>query len=405
MKCYASDYCQKDKSSCSDVCGGYRVLRALYNLSRIPERYRYTIALKPENGEDLEAFTKLDNYKNDVLSMVDEGRGLYIWGKSTGNGKTSWACKIMSYFFRKIAFNTGLENEGLYIFLPTFLEDLRDNYDNKDKTYEAGTVHCYTCGYTADLPQFVADLLGLSSPVEGFKWLVNQYNYQTEERELPDLDMYRGSTAKSSVLEESLVKQYTQNLLQSEEACRYLHKRRIANWVLEAYELGFDPEDKTVLFPVRGMDGKVIFYKGRSIAGKHFYNAKEIDKTSVVFGLWEILNGSFSWGTSDQIEEVWITESEIDALSLISYGVPAVAIMGSHISEDQCKELERTPFRRFVLATDNDDAGRKGASQIKRLLIPKGFRFINLKWHTSLKDINDLVKEYGDGWKDHLTGY
>lgn len=38
MKCYASDYCQKDKSSCSDVCGGYRVLRALYNLSRIPER-------------------------------------------------------------------------------------------------------------------------------------------------------------------------------------------------------------------------------------------------------------------------------------------------------------------------------------------------------------------------------
>ena len=197
----------------------------------------------------------------------------------------------------------------------------------KDKTYEAGTVHCYTCGYTADLPQFVADLLGLSSPVEGFKWLVNQYNYQTEERELQDLDMYRGSTAKSSVLEESLVKQYTQNLLQSEEACRYLHKRRIANWVLEAYELGFDPEDKTVLFPVRGMDGKVIFYKGRSIAGKHFYNAKEVDKTSAVFGLWEILNGSFSWGTSDQIEEVWITESEIDALSLISYGVPAVEKM------------------------------------------------------------------------------
>lgn len=91
----------------------------------------------------------------------------------------------------------------------------------KDKTYEAGTVHCYTCGYTADLPQFVADLLGLSSPVEGFKWLVNQYNYQTEERELPDLDMYRGCTAKSSVLEESLVKQYTQNLLQSEEACSF----------------------------------------------------------------------------------------------------------------------------------------------------------------------------------------
>lgn len=26
-----------------------------------------------------------------------------------------------------------------------------------DKTYEAGTVHCYTCGYTADLPTFISD--------------------------------------------------------------------------------------------------------------------------------------------------------------------------------------------------------------------------------------------------------
>lgn len=127
MKCYASDYCQKDKSSCSDVCGGYRVLRALYNLSRIPERYRYTIALKPENGEDLEAFTTLDNYKNDVLSMVDEGRGLYIWGKSTGNGKTSWACKIMSYFFRKI---TQLQQKsGFIVVTPDDFEGRKPNVD------------------------------------------------------------------------------------------------------------------------------------------------------------------------------------------------------------------------------------------------------------------------------------
>lgn len=139
---------------------------------------------------------------------------------------------------------------------------------------------------------------------------------------LADLDMYRGSTAKSSVLEESLVKQYTQNLLQSEEACRYLHKRRIANWVLEAYELGFDPEDKTVLFPVRDMDGKVIFYKGRSIAGKHFYNAKEVDKTSVVFGLWEILNGSFSWGTADQIGGICLHYTSSTA-SGVAYGCKA----------------------------------------------------------------------------------
>lgn len=135
MRCFAEGYCQKDRSACSELCGGYRVLRALFNLSRIPERYRYNIVLEATK-EDLPAFEALNAYKEAVLEKVEAGEGLYIWGKSTGCGKTSWACKIMSHYFRKIAFTTGLENEGLYIFLPTFLEDLRDNYDNKDSDFE-----------------------------------------------------------------------------------------------------------------------------------------------------------------------------------------------------------------------------------------------------------------------------
>ena len=135
MRCFAESYCAKDRSACSELCGGYRVLRALYNLSRIPEKYRYSIVLEA-NMNDLPAFEALNEYKEAVLEKVANGDGLYIWGKSTGCGKTSWACKIMGYYFRKIAFTTGLENEGLYIFLPTFLEDLRDNYDNKDPDFE-----------------------------------------------------------------------------------------------------------------------------------------------------------------------------------------------------------------------------------------------------------------------------
>ena len=123
MKCYADSYCKKDRSECSELCGGYRVLRALYTLSRIPVRYQYNIALKPE-PKDVKAFEGLNDFKENVIKNV------------TGSGKTSWACKIMSHYFRKIAFNSGLENEGLYIFLPTFLEDLRNSYDNPDPDFE-----------------------------------------------------------------------------------------------------------------------------------------------------------------------------------------------------------------------------------------------------------------------------
>lgn len=273
------------------------------------------------------------------------------------------------------------------------------------KHYEAGTAHCFTCGYTADLPQFVADTLGFRNALEGYKWLVSRYNYSTKERSPLELNLYRGQDRKASSMDEELVDRYHKALLESEEACEYLNRRKLESWVIYAYKLGFDPEDSTVLFPVRGMDGKVAFYKGRSITGKHFYNAKDVDKSSKVFGLYELCTGSFSKDLVPPEAEIWITESEIDALSIIGYGKYAVALMGSHISEEQCKELEKSPFRRFVLATDNDDAGRKGASQIKRMLIPKGFRFTNLQWKTDLKDINDLVKKYGDSWMDYLTGY
>ncbi|AVM69748.1 DNA primase [Lachnospiraceae bacterium oral taxon 500] len=273
------------------------------------------------------------------------------------------------------------------------------------KTYEAGTVHCFTCGYTADLPQFTADMLRLRNSLEGYKWLVGRYNYSTKEREPLQLNLYRGEEKSTSSMDEELEEKYTQALLDSPEACEYLHKRKIANWILPAFRLGFDGDDSTILFPVRSMDGKIAFYKGRSIKGKHFYNAKDIDKSSKVFGLWELCNGHFESGIATSESEIWLTESEIDALTLISYGKYAVAIMGSHISDEQCRELERAPFRKYILATDNDEAGRKGAQQIKRLLIPKGFRFTNLKWNTQLKDINDLAKEYGGSLFDYLTGY
>lgn len=130
MKCYAEKYCKKPKTECSGYCDAYRLLRALYKLSRIPERYCYNIPLVPDRA-DLPAFESLKNYMDHVEENVELGEGLYIWSDGVGNGKTSWACKIMSHYFRKIAFKSGLENEGLYIYLPTFLDDLRFSYNEE----------------------------------------------------------------------------------------------------------------------------------------------------------------------------------------------------------------------------------------------------------------------------------
>lgn len=128
MRCYAEKYClKKNIEVCSEHCDAYRLLRALYRMSRLPDRYCYNIPLIPDR-EDIRAFETMADYMKNVEENVSAGMGLYIWSDGVGNGKTSWACKIMSHYFRKIAFKSGLENEGLYIYLPTFLDDLRTSY-------------------------------------------------------------------------------------------------------------------------------------------------------------------------------------------------------------------------------------------------------------------------------------
>lgn len=130
MKCFAEKYCRKNKTECSEFCDAYRLLRALYKMSRLPEKYCYNIPLVP-GKEDLKSFEALNDFMKSIEERVEAGEGLYIWSEGVGNGKTSWACKIMSYYFRKIAFKSGLENEGLYIYLPMFLDDLRMSYDGE----------------------------------------------------------------------------------------------------------------------------------------------------------------------------------------------------------------------------------------------------------------------------------
>jgi DNA replication protein DnaC len=101
----------------------------------MPKKYQFKIDLIPDD-KDMQSFIKLNEYKENIIAHIERGEGLYIWGENTGNGKTSWACKIMSYYFRKIAFSSGLENEGLYIYLPTFLNDLRNSYTNPSPEFD-----------------------------------------------------------------------------------------------------------------------------------------------------------------------------------------------------------------------------------------------------------------------------
>ena len=80
----------------------------------------------------------------------------------------------------------------------------------------------------------------------------------------------------------------------------------------------------------------------------------------------------------------------IDAITVWSYGKYAVALNGLG-SESQYMQLATMPNRCFVLATDNDPAGRDARLKLWRKLRNK--ILYDLEIPEGKKDINDLTKE------------
>jgi DNA replication protein DnaC len=108
-------------------------------MSNMPKRYQFdkalhfkgpTDAIAKQNYQDLEAYAKLKAWEENVLENVQEGKGLFLVSKTTGNAKTTWACKIMNKYFRHVALTNNLRCRGLFVNVPEFFRDLKDSFDN-----------------------------------------------------------------------------------------------------------------------------------------------------------------------------------------------------------------------------------------------------------------------------------
>lgn len=84
---------------------------------------------------DYSAFCKLADIKSKILDFVTDGKNLYIASDYTGNGKTSWAIKLMLKYFDCIWAGNGFNTRGLFIHVPTFLLKCKD-FNVKDSDFE-----------------------------------------------------------------------------------------------------------------------------------------------------------------------------------------------------------------------------------------------------------------------------
>lgn len=84
-------------------------------------------------------------------------------------------------------------------------------------------------------------------------------------------------------------------------------------------------------------------------------------------------------------DELVVTEGPFDWLTAVQWGLPAVALLGTHVSRSTERALAR--FRRVYLALDADEAGRRATAALMSAL---GARAIPVELPSGVHDLNDL---------------
>ena len=123
-QCWYKNVCTYD--ACTN-CIRYAEMKYLFDNSGIPKNKQYPQELVA--GVDFDAFVKLNDIKSEIDAYVDSGFNLYICSEQTGNGKTSWAIKLLLKYFDQIWAGNGFNIRGLFVHVPTLLSKLK-NFNN-----------------------------------------------------------------------------------------------------------------------------------------------------------------------------------------------------------------------------------------------------------------------------------
>ena len=132
--CWYKDVCDNVSEDCQKHCAKYLEMTYLMEHSGIPPYRRKPIQLQPATC-DVNAFRRLAEIKENMADFVQQGKSLYITSNTVGNGKTSWALKLLMRYFAEIWEGNGFTPRGIIVHVPTFLLKCKD-FKTDDAEFE-----------------------------------------------------------------------------------------------------------------------------------------------------------------------------------------------------------------------------------------------------------------------------
>ena len=127
MECIYRNNCN-GRDCEKDFCPKQYRLDTLFNNSLLTDKQRQHVALKTDaDGTDSNEFRRLAEIERQIEGFVADGYNLYLHSYGCGNGKTSWAIRLITTYIYKIWHKSNLGCQALFINVPRYLLALKEN--------------------------------------------------------------------------------------------------------------------------------------------------------------------------------------------------------------------------------------------------------------------------------------
>ena len=244
-----------------------------------------------------------------------------------------------------------------------------------------GKFHCFTCREVHELWEVVSYCLGYTDDIlgrKGWDWILRNFvtiaTYQ--RKSIPIQIVRRRVTDKQSYVSEEELLSY-RGITHP-----YMYKRKLTDDIIHIFDVGYDEKTDCITFPNRDKEGNCLFVARRSTKTKYFNYPRNVEKQ--VYGIYELYH------LPQFPKVVYICESMIDCLTLWTIGKYACALNGLG-TELQFKQLNEMPCRKFILATDSDNAGMQARIRLRNNLQNKLITEVIIP--KNKKDINECNKD------------
>lgn len=135
--CIYRDSCTlTDTDKCSTDCFRYTQMHKLLEMSNLPEN-KWRVDILSPSIEDVETWQTLHEIKKNIASWVSQGRSLYLYSQWCGNGKTSWAIRMLLSYLNSVWGQPVLRPRAVFMPVSQLFDKERENIDRPTDEYYA----------------------------------------------------------------------------------------------------------------------------------------------------------------------------------------------------------------------------------------------------------------------------